>query len=157
MHGNGICVVGLAPFHALRARAAGSARIASLSFNVHGRDYAQIELSGKRKRGAQSVDAATVIAEIAEEQPESSSLGAAAAPAQTSTDAASVADSSAASSDIVIAEGSVRSSGSAVVHRIRAAVALAMIVEVNDLALKRPQLILEEVCTSFVGCLQRTE
>lgn len=69
-----ICVVGLAPFHALlRASRTSSCtqpnapstsrRLAALSFSVNGRDYANVEVSGKRKRGALVVDAWSVIAE----------------------------------------------------------------------------------------------
>jgi hypothetical protein len=65
-HGNGVCAIALAPFHKLLMRQHAPA-LASLSFRVNGHDYAQIDVSGKRKRGAQTVEAQTIIAEVAEQ------------------------------------------------------------------------------------------
>ncbi len=57
-HANSVCLIALAPHHELcRLRQ----RIASISFCINQRDYAAIELSGKRKRGALTVDAHTPV------------------------------------------------------------------------------------------------
>ncbi len=57
-HANSVCLIALAPHHGLHKQ---GQRIASISFCVNQRDYAAIELSGKRKRGALTVDAHTPV------------------------------------------------------------------------------------------------
>lgn len=118
-HGNGVCAIALAPFHCART-ATPAPRLAALSFRIGAHDYASIDISGKRKRGAQTVDAHTVIAELAVE--------------------------SANVSGHCNGDGDAPPSAppAAAPFRVRAAVPHGAIIETNDLAIRNPQLLLEQ-------------